>query len=61
MPKSQIKKTRLEKGLTQQQLADAIGVKQQHIQRWESGKFKPKTDKLVLIAKALNCEITDLI
>jgi len=58
---SKIKKIRLEKGLTQQKLADVIGVKQQHIQRWESGKFKPKTDKLVLIAKALNCEITDLI
>ena len=56
-----IKEIRLDRGMTQQQLAEQIGVSQQEVQRWEKGKFKPKTDKLVLIAKALDCDIMDLI
>ena len=58
---SKIKQLRLEKGLTQQQLADKIGVKQKDVSRWENGTYNPKLDKLQLIAKALECEITDLI
>ena len=56
-----IKQMRQSRGITQQQLADAIGVKQKDISRWETGKRIPKLDKLLLIAKALKCEITDLI
>lgn len=48
-------------GLTQQQLADKIGCTQKDISRWETGVRKPKVDKLMLIAVALNCDIKDLI
>lgn len=47
--------------LTQFELAEKINATQKDISRWETGDRNPKTDKLILIAKALNCDITDLI
>jgi DNA-binding XRE family transcriptional regulator len=52
---------RLEKGWTQQELADAIGVAQQHIQRWEAGVYKPKTETLKRIGEALGVEWSTLV
>jgi len=56
-----MKQLRLEKGLTQTELADKIGVKQKDISRWENGTYKPKLDKLQLITKALECDLIELI
>jgi len=47
-----LKKARNRKGLTQQRLAEMVGVKQQAIQRIEAGKAK-STTFLVQIARAL--------
>lgn len=52
---------RTEKGWTQQELADAIGVAQQHIQRWEAGVYKPKAETLRRIGEALGVEWTSLL
>ena len=52
---------RLEKGWTQQELADAVGVAQQHIQRWESGVYKPKTETLKRIGEALGVDWSTLV
>lgn len=46
-----------EKGLTQQQLANILGIKQQMISQWITGKSNPKTRTLNKIAKALNCSL----
>lgn len=46
------------KGMTQQELADAIGVKQSYIARVESGKHRIRLDKLEKIAHALDIKIT---
>ena len=51
---------RIEKGWTQQELAEAIGVAQQHIQRWEAGVYKPKTETLRRIGEALGVDWTAL-
>lgn len=51
---------RIEKGWTQQELADAVGVAQQHIQRWEAGVYKPKAETLKRIGEALGVEWTTL-
>ena len=56
-----IKKMREQRGLSQGQLADKIGVAQQHISRWENGKHRPSVDVLIKIAEILNCNISDLI
>ena len=52
---------RLEKGWTQQELADAVGVAQQHIQRWEAGVHRPGIEVLMKIGDALGVEWTSLV
>lgn len=46
----QLKKVRLEKGFTQKQVAEGIGIKEQAYQRYEYGKIVPSA--LILIALA---------
>ena len=50
---TQIKHFRKEKGLTQEQLANAVGVSVMTIRRFEAGTREPKTPMLTKIAKAL--------
>ncbi len=44
-------------GITQQQLADAAGLKQPHIVRIEQGKYSVGLDTLDAIANALGCKV----
>lgn len=44
---------RLAKGLSRQQLAEAIGVTHQQLQKYEKGTNRISVGRLVLIAKAL--------
>ncbi len=48
-----IKSARLQKGFTQQVLADAIGVSKQAISQYENGKKKPESTTLISLAKVL--------
>lgn len=52
---------RREKGWTQQELADAIGVAQQHVQRWEAGVHRPSIEVLMKMGDALGVEWTTLV
>lgn len=47
-------------GMTQKNLADAIGAKQSHISRLERGDYMPSHDTLRHLAKALNVTVSDL-
>lgn len=58
---NKIKSVRLNRGMTQKELADAIGVTQKDVSRWETGVYNPKVDKLLRIAEALSCDIKDLL
>lgn len=58
---SPIAQARIAKGMTQQQLADAIGVKQSQIAGWETGARKPKIDALMRMADAMGIDWTTLI
>ena len=49
-----IRSRRCELGLTQEKLAERIGVTGQQVQRYEYGKSKLCVDKLLAIAKALD-------
>lgn len=55
-----ITKRRKEAGLTQVQLAAAVGVNQSSVSQWESGASVPKTEILPILAKACKCTIDDL-
>ena len=55
-----IKVQRKKAGLTQIQLAEAIGVTQANVSIWENGKSLPTADKLKKISEILNCSIEDL-
>ena len=55
-----LKALRERSGLSQTELAAIVKVSQQSVAKWEKGVNSPRTDKLPEIAKALNCEISDL-
>ena len=50
-----IKELRLEKGLTQTQLAEKAGINQSMIARWERGAREPIASAVVTLADALEC------
>lgn len=55
-----LKALRERSGLSQTELAAIVNVSQQSVAKWENGVNSPRTDKIPEIAKALNCEISDL-
>lgn len=52
---------RKRKGMTQAQLADAVGTNQRAVSRWETGTVRPSAEYLGKIAKALDCKIDGLL
>ena len=57
---SQIAIKRKEKGITQIELANLIGVTQANISAWENGIAFPTSDKLPKLAKIFGCTIDEL-
>lgn len=55
-----IKTKREHKGLTQSQLADALGVSRATVAMWETEKTYPRADLLPKIASLLGCTIDEL-
>jgi transcriptional regulator with XRE-family HTH domain len=58
---SKIATRRREAGLTQQGLADALGVTQAAVANWENGRRCPPVKTLRKVAEALGCTIAELI
>ena len=56
-----IKEVREKAGLTQQDLANELGVGQSTVAMWETQKSLPRTDKLPALAKILGCTIDELL
>ena len=48
-------------GLSQDQLADHIGMERRSIQRYERGERDPTYSHLLLIANVLDIDVTDLV
>ena len=55
-----IRSRRRQLGLTQEQLAEMIGVGHQALSRIEQGKMAPKMDRLPSLAHSLQCTVADL-
>jgi len=58
--KNKIKELRAEVGLTQEQLAQIVGVRRETIIFLEQGKYNPSLRLAYNIAKALNTTMDDL-
>ena len=46
-----IAKLRKDKGLTQEQFGDKMGVTNKTVSRWETGKYLPPADILLLMSE----------
>lgn len=60
MARPTLHELRTNAGLSQDDLAELVGVSQPTISRWEDGTMTPNTDKLRSLAKALGVTIEDL-
>lgn len=56
-----IKSLREQKGVTQQTIADALGVSVSAVSQWENGTATPRTNRLVELASILDCQIEDIL
>jgi len=52
---------RKRQGLTQQQMADAVGAHVNQIKRYESGTAQPTLENLIGLAKALHVSLDELV
>ena len=55
-----IKKLRSDRGLTQQDIADAVGVSKVAVGQWESGKSIPQRENLEALSKRYGISIGEL-
>lgn len=56
-----ISELRKEKNLTQEQLAEKMGVTDKSISRWENGKTMPDLSMITILAEELNVEVSELL
>lgn len=56
-----IREIRKERGMTQKELAQVVGVDQSAVAQWESGASGPHRNKLPKLAQALGCSIDALL
>lgn len=56
-----LKDIRKKNDLSQEQLAEKLGVSRQAVSKWESGQSYPEMDKLLLICKLFNYNIDELV
>ncbi|MCM1441856.1 MAG: helix-turn-helix domain-containing protein, partial [Roseburia sp.] len=56
-----LKEIRKKEGLSQEQLAEKIGVSRQAITKWETGKGLPDVENMVIIAEIFKTTLDDLL
>ncbi|MBN1520605.1 MAG: helix-turn-helix transcriptional regulator [Spirochaetales bacterium] len=57
---NRVREFRKERGLTQQELADAVGTTRQTVISVETGKYKPSVELALKMARALTARVEDL-
>ena len=56
-----LKRERLQAGMSQRELAALIGVKQQQLSQWECDKVEPTLSNIVAMLKELHVAFEDLV
>ena len=56
-----IKSLREEKKLTQEQVAEALGISFQAVSSWERDEYKPDTEKLIRLADLLDVSVSSIV
>ena len=56
-----LRNVRKKKNITQEDLAEILGVSRQAISKWESDNGYPETEKLLVISEVLNISIDSLL
>lgn len=54
-------KLRKEKGLSQEELADKLGISRQSVSKWERAESSPDTDNLICLAKLYGVSLDELL
>lgn len=57
---SPLARLRMDRGLTQGQLAEKVGCLAKDISRWENGARRPGAASLIKLADALGCTIDEI-
>lgn len=52
---------RTEKGLSQSELGEILGVSNKAVSKWETGEAKPRSGKLALLARTLDVSVEELL
>ncbi len=56
-----LKKLRTRKKLSQEELAEKIGVSRQSVSKWETGEAYPEMNNILTLCKIFHCHINDLV
>ena len=56
-----IKALREERNLTQERVAEALGISFQAVSSWERDEYRPDTDKLIKLAELLDVSVSAIV
>ena len=56
-----LKRIRKDNNLSQEQLAEKLGVSRQSVSKWENGEAYPEMDKVLQLCKMFNLNIDELL
>ena len=56
-----LKETRLARGMTQEFVAESLGISRQAVSKWETGAADPSTGNLLALAKLYGVSAADLL
>lgn len=56
-----LKQQRIGTNMTQEFVAESIGVSRQAVSKWENGTSEPSTSNLIALAKLFNSSVSDLL
>ena len=59
--RNNLKKLRKTKKLSQEDLAEKVGVSRQSVSKWETGDAYPEMNNIFMLCKIFNCKINDLL